>query len=404
MRSPISPSPTFAWRSRLEPSSICESLMCSALSRSRPIVPSSSSSIGIDRGDVADVDARAVEVRGVEADAEPGVAAAAVDHGRQLGDRAAHRPARAGGVLEQQPGAVAGQLEHALEHGRGALEARVEAAAEVRAEVHDHGQRPESATRAQGLREHGLRALHRELIRAGEVDQVRRVADGDEAGLGRQIAEAREILVRVHGRLPHARALREHLQRAAAEVRRPPDRLVDPAGARDMGSEQHGEKPIRAPPGSPRGRPDRRLESRLESGPWPALSARGLRRPQPVCSTWAAYARPSSRGSTRATTAAASCCASRTPTRRASTPRRSSRSSARCAGSGSSGTRARASAATTRPTCRASAARVTTRSPRRSSRRVARTAATARPRSSRPSARRRSARDGRSSTRAAASR
>ena len=78
------------------------------------------------------------------------------------------------------------------------------------------------------------------------------MADGDEVGLGRQLAEAREILVGVHGRLPHARALREHLQRAAAEVGRPPDRLVDPAGARDMGSQQHGRKPIRAEGSSPR--------------------------------------------------------------------------------------------------------------------------------------------------------
>ena len=85
----------------------------------------------------------------VDAHAEPGVPAAAVDHERQLLDREAHRPARARRVLEQQPGAVAGQLEHALEHGRSALEARVEAAPEVRAEVHDHRQAAEAARRAQ---------------------------------------------------------------------------------------------------------------------------------------------------------------------------------------------------------------------------------------------------------------
>ena len=167
--------------------------------------------------------------------------AAAVDHERQLVDREAHRAARAGRVLEQQPGAVAGQLEHALEHGRGALEAGVEAAAEVRAEVHDHGQRPEAARRAQGLREHRLGALDGEWIGAGEVDQVRRVADGDQVGLGGQLAEAGEVLVRVHGGLPDARALREDLQRAAAQLRRPADRLVDAAGARDVGSQQHAE-------------------------------------------------------------------------------------------------------------------------------------------------------------------
>ena len=172
--------------------------------------------------------------------------AAAFDHERQLRDRAAHRATGPRRVLEQQPGAVAGQLEHPLEHGRGPLEACFEAAPEVRSQVHDHGERAQARAGAQGLREHRLGALDRELVRAREVDQVRRMADRHDAGLARELAEAREILVRMHGRLPHARALREDLERAAAEVCRPPDRRVDPAGARDMGSEQHGQKPIGA--------------------------------------------------------------------------------------------------------------------------------------------------------------
>ncbi len=73
--------------------------------------------------------------------------------------------------------------------------------------------------------------------------------------------EAREILVRVHGGLPHARALREDLERAAAELRRPPDRLVDAAGARDVGSEQHGRSL------SARRRDRRGAGSRLQSSP-----------------------------------------------------------------------------------------------------------------------------------------
>ena len=110
--------------------------------------------------------------------------ATALDHDRQFLDGEAHRAARAGRVLEQQPGAVAGELEHSLEHGRGALEARVEATAEMRAEVDDNGQRPQAARRAQCLREHRLGALDGEWIGAREVDQVRRVAHGDELGLG----------------------------------------------------------------------------------------------------------------------------------------------------------------------------------------------------------------------------
>ena len=104
-----------------------------------------------------------------------------------------------------------------------------------------------------------------------------------------------------------------------------------------MGSQQHGE--------SLSARIDRRPSSSAShpgyAPPVAAPSARGLRRRQPACCTSAACAPRSSRGSMRGTTAGASCCASRTPTRRASTPRRSSRSSARCAGSGWTGTRAR---------------------------------------------------------------
>ncbi len=81
----------------------------------------------------------------------------------------------------------------------------------MRAEVHDDGERAEPARGAQRLRERRLRALDREVVGAREVDEVGRVADGHETGLGRQLLEARQVLVRVHGRLPHARALREHL-------------------------------------------------------------------------------------------------------------------------------------------------------------------------------------------------
>ncbi len=105
-------------------------------------------------------------MRAVEAHAEPRVRRRSARRQRQLVDRAAHRPARAGRVLEQQPGAVAGQLEHPREDGRRALEAGLEAAAEVRAEVHDHGERAQSARRAQRLREHRLGALDGEVVGA----------------------------------------------------------------------------------------------------------------------------------------------------------------------------------------------------------------------------------------------
>ena len=60
--------------------------------------------------------------------------------------------------------------------------------------------------------------------------------------------------------------------------------------------------------------------------------------PDRASSTSAACGRSSSTGSSRGRRAASACCGSRTPTRAARSPRRSSRSRSRCAGSGSTGT------------------------------------------------------------------
>ncbi len=58
---------------------------------------------------------------------------------RELGDRAADRPARAGGVLHAQPEVVGRQLEELAKRRLDELDGLVEAVAEVRADVEDDG-------------------------------------------------------------------------------------------------------------------------------------------------------------------------------------------------------------------------------------------------------------------------
>ena len=60
---------------------------------------------------VGDVDAGDEPVARVETDPEPGVAVEPVDEGRELVDRAAQRPSGAGGVLEDEPEPLVGELE-----------------------------------------------------------------------------------------------------------------------------------------------------------------------------------------------------------------------------------------------------------------------------------------------------
>ena len=138
-------------------------------------------------------------------------------------------------------------------------------------------------------------------------------ADRD-PGLGARLLEALDVLGRMVGRPPGARALREDLDGLGAELDRPTDRGVDASGGGDVGAGEHGTTITGCP------------------------SAPALHPARPASSTSAAYARRSSTGSLRATRAGSSCFASRTRTRAARSRSPSSRSSARSAGSGSTGT------------------------------------------------------------------
>ena len=112
---PISPSPRLTWRSRFEPSSVIESLTCSACRRSQPTTRSNSSITFAERLARAHVVARGEQVAGVQADAEPLLAARQLEQRRELLERAAQRPARARGVLQQQRARL-GLRERLLDH------------------------------------------------------------------------------------------------------------------------------------------------------------------------------------------------------------------------------------------------------------------------------------------------
>ena len=194
----------------------------------------------VERRPIDDVDAGRVPVAGVEAEAERSVTGERVEEGLQLGRRAAHRAAGAGGVLEQEPGSVAASLQQLAQHGHGALDARVEAGAQVRADVEDDSLGLDRARRLHGglHRRAGLR-IHVVVERA-EVDEVDGVThDRLDSRFRAALAEPCERLLFVRGRAPHPRALGEHLHRLARHLGRPVDRLVDPSFGRDVSAEEH---------------------------------------------------------------------------------------------------------------------------------------------------------------------
>ena len=88
-RSPISPSPMFAWWSRLAPSGTFESLTCRQRSRSSPTLASNSSTTSRERLRRSDLEARGEQVAAVEADADPLAAAGRLD---QIASSSKSRP------------------------------------------------------------------------------------------------------------------------------------------------------------------------------------------------------------------------------------------------------------------------------------------------------------------------
>ena len=94
---------------------------------------------------------------------------------------------------------------------------------------------------ADRVQERGARLVADLLVRGCEVDQVERVADDrPDPRLGPRLLEALDVLRRVVGRPPGARALREDLDRLGPAVDRPLDGGMNPSGGGDVGPGQHG--------------------------------------------------------------------------------------------------------------------------------------------------------------------
>ena len=140
------------------------------------------------------------------------------------------RAAGAGRVLEQEPRRVGAELEHLAQSGHAALHARLEARAEVRADVEDDAV---CLDRARGSHVERIvvdaLAVDR-LVGARQVAEVERVDEHRaDARFLAPLAEAGEILFRMLGEAPHARALREELYGVGADLDSAVEGALDPA-------------------------------------------------------------------------------------------------------------------------------------------------------------------------------
>ncbi len=105
--SPSSPAPTLAWRSRLEPSGVWESLRCSERTRPLPSAARAATQRRAHALRAANVIAGGEQMAGVQAYSEPLLPAGLVDQRGELLEGAPERAAGAGGVLEVQLTALA---------------------------------------------------------------------------------------------------------------------------------------------------------------------------------------------------------------------------------------------------------------------------------------------------------
>ena len=159
---------------------------------------------------------------------------------RELGDRAADRPACTGGVLHAEPKVVGRQLEELPKRGLDERNGFVEPEAEVRAHVEDDGLGADCLRRLHRGAERRERVLAHRGVAAREVDEIEGVArDGLHAGLPAPRAEARNLVGRVRGRPPHPRALREDLNGVSADLLDAVDCFRDASGGGHVGAEEH---------------------------------------------------------------------------------------------------------------------------------------------------------------------
>ena len=273
-----------------------------------------------------DVVAGREQVAGVEADAEALAAAGGLDQLGQLVEVAAERARSAGGVLEQQRAALASRrAPRAIE-----LAGRVATASSSGVPLRDPGggrRRRRRSRRRPAARGSARPATSRDLrVLAGGVDQVDGV-DHDRLERRRRRSPRgtrRSRPVRVARRPPRPRALVEDLDRLAAAL------LAALDGVRTRPPAVETWAPISMVSSDPS------VRVRFAPSPTGALHIGGART---ALYNWLLA---------RGTRAGRWCCGSRTPTASARRRRTSSRSSTRCAGSSSTGTRGRSASPSAR--------------------------------------------------------
>ncbi len=230
IRSPSSPSSTFACRSRFEPSGAAASLTCSARSRSRPIRASTSARISatVSGSPTSTPDtnrwheSRQRPSRGWRSSASTRIASSSIE--RPIVPPAPAEFSSRSHVRSEQRSSTSRSAGHR------ALDARLQAGAQVRADVEDDPVRPDRAGRVDG-RAHRRAALavDRPVLR-GEVAEVERVHEHrTELRFLAPLAEAGEVFLRVLGKPPRARALREELHGVCPDLDRPVERALDPS-------------------------------------------------------------------------------------------------------------------------------------------------------------------------------
>ena len=239
IRSPSSPSSTFACRSRFEPSGAAASLTCSARSRSRPIRASTLRATprppparrrrrprrrgGTSRGRCRAAGA----VRARRRASRARRASARSCRRRRPSSRAGARSCRSSG---RAPARSAG-----TQRSTPAFEARRRGASRRgRRRRRPRSRRPRRRSSASSRGS----CRRSSVVRGREVAEVERVHEhGADALPPPPLAEAGEILLGVLGEAPRARALREELHGVGADLDRPVERALDPAGA--VGAEEH---------------------------------------------------------------------------------------------------------------------------------------------------------------------
>ena len=237
---PISPSPRLVWRSRFEPSSVIESLTCSAPRRSQPTTESNSSITLPQR--LARCGRRSPTRTGGRS---PGTRRAAsgrppssISVASSSNERPSVPPAPA--VSSSSSGHVSDSASASLITSPARSSASSDVALQRRARVQDHAHGAQLRARVQRdlQRLERLRAQLRVL--GGAIEQVDGVDDQRlDDGAVHRLVERVDLLVAVDPRFPGSRALVEDLDRPAAALFPALYGVRRTAGGGDVGADQH---------------------------------------------------------------------------------------------------------------------------------------------------------------------